>query len=393
MGDDPGEDGSSDGSGGSSNADHRADARRWEHVGRGREEVRGPTLMRGGGEAEERNRGPGVIGEEIVHVRHKHDGKDTESADEHGELASGVDAVSVLHAEAGEPAACDRSDAGDGVDDDERVLDVVEIEPVVIVEELREIEEVEPPDGIGESLSDTEGPEAAMAHQDGVDWLSLGDGREVGLGLGQSATQLVVGEEQPDDAPDEPHGAGRDKGGVPSPAHGDGGDKDRSDEGGGVGAGVEEAGGEGSFFRGEPLGSGLDGGGEVSGFAEAEEDAGDAEADYAADERVADGGASPDENGEGIAGLGAEPVDDATGEEEADAVGDLKADQDAAVINVVDSLMSGVDAGDPAHEAEVQERLDEREDRAVHVIDGRGKKEKKADKPPDIGAIGGLLRC
>ena len=204
-----------------------------------------------------------------------------------------------------------------------------------------------------------------------------------------SAAKPVVGEEEPDDGPDESHGAGADEGGVPSPASGDGGDEHGRDEGGGVGAGVEEACGQGALFGGEPLGRGFDGGGEVAGFAEAEEDAGDAEADDAGDERVADGGASPDEDGEGIAGLGTEFVDDSAGEEEANTIGDLEADKDPAVVDVVGGLMGGVDAGDPAHEVEVKERLDEGEDRAVHVVDGCGEEEQKADDPANVGLFGG----
>ncbi len=102
---------------------------------------------------------------------------------------------------------------------------------------------------------------------------------------------------------------------------------------------------------------------------------------------MADGGASPDEDREGVSGFGAELVDDAAGEEEADAVSDLKADEDAAEVDVVGGLMGGVDAGDPAHEVEVQERLDEGEYRAVHVVDGGGKEEKTTDGPADIGFI------
>ena len=142
-----------------------------------------------------------------------------------------------------------------------------------------------------------------------------------------------------------------------------------------VGAGVEEAGGEGALFGGEPLGGGLDGGGEVAGLAEAEQDAGDAEADDGDDEGVAHGGQRPDADGEGVADLGAELVDDAAGDEEADAVGDLEADDDVAVVVVEDGLVGGVDGGVPAHEGQVvEQRLDEREDRAVHVVDGGGER-------------------
>ena len=42
-------------------------------------------------------------------------------------------------------------------------------------------------------------------------------------------------------------------------------------------------------------------------------------------------------------------------------------------------------AGVPAHEGDVvEERLDEGEDRAVHVVDGRGEEEQKADEPAHV---------
>ena len=57
-----------------------------------------------------------------MHVRNEHDGKHADGADKKSELAPGVDAVAVFHAEAGEPAAGDGADARGGVDDDERIL-------------------------------------------------------------------------------------------------------------------------------------------------------------------------------------------------------------------------------------------------------------------------------
>ena len=87
-----------------------------------------------------------------MHVGNQHDRHDTDGADEESELATGVDGVPVLHAEAGEPSAGDGAEAGRGVDDDEGIFDVVQVQAVVVVEELGEIEEVKPPDGVGEAL-------------------------------------------------------------------------------------------------------------------------------------------------------------------------------------------------------------------------------------------------
>ena len=84
------------------------------------------------------------------------------------------------------------------------------------LKELGQIEEIEPPDGVGESFADGEGVEAAVAEQDGRRWgRSAGRGR-VGLGGGGGAAQPVVGEEEPDDAPEDAHRAGGEEGGSAS---------------------------------------------------------------------------------------------------------------------------------------------------------------------------------
>ena len=118
--------------------------------------------MRGGGETEESDGGPCVGREQGVHVGHEDDRGDAEGTDQHGDLAAGVYAVTVLHEEAGEPSAADGADARGCVDRDDERVGVAEVEAVVAVEELREVEEVEPPDAIGEAFADEEGPGAAM---------------------------------------------------------------------------------------------------------------------------------------------------------------------------------------------------------------------------------------
>lgn len=48
-----------------------------------------------------------------------------------------------------------------------------------------------------------------------------------------------------------------------------------------------------------------------------------------------------------------------------------------------------IETGYPAHEVEMEERLDEREDRAVHVVDGGSEEEKTADCPTKVRFFGG----
>lgn len=202
---DPSEERSASGSCGSAEPDDGADAGCREHVTGSGEDVGRPSLMRGCGEAEESDGWPGVAGEEVVHVRYEHDRRDAECADEHGDFASTVDAESTLHEEAREPSASDGAEAGSGVDDDERPLHVVEVEAIVVIEKFWKIEEIEPPDGIGEPFTEEEGPKAAVLYERRVDGLAFGDGGKLGLSEGGSAAVFVVREEQPDNEPDEAH--------------------------------------------------------------------------------------------------------------------------------------------------------------------------------------------
>ena len=77
-----------------------------------------------GGKTEESDGRPRIIRKQRVHVRYQHDRHYTESADKERKLSTGVDAVAVFHAEAGEPTSCDRANAGSGIDDNEGVFDV-----------------------------------------------------------------------------------------------------------------------------------------------------------------------------------------------------------------------------------------------------------------------------
>ena len=407
--DDPCEGGSADGPGCSSDADDGGDGGGGEHIAGGGEEIGGPALVGGGGEGDEKCCGPGVRGEEGAHVRDEYDGEDTEGHEEHGEFASMVDGHAAMHESAGEGASQDGAYGRDEIDGDDVPVSGFEAEAVVAIEELREIEEIEPPDAVGEAFAYGEGPEAAAAEDGGEGEGSAADavggevGFEVGLGLGGGSAEAVVGEEEPDDEPDHAHGSGGEEGCLPAVACSDEGYEGGRDEGGSVGAGVEEADGLGALAGREPLADGLDGGGEVSGFAEAEKDAGDAEACDGAYEGVAHGGDAPDEDGDGVAGLGAELVNHAAGEEEAESVSDLEEDDDVAEVVVEDGLVELVGEVVPAHEGDfVEQGFDVAEDVAIHVIDGGGEEEEEADDPARVGSgsgrgvggreAGGLIR-
>ncbi len=155
------------------------------------------------------------------------------------------------------------------------------------------------------------------------------------------------------------------------PADGEGerrndrGSEERAD----VGAGIEECGGEGAFLAREPLRDGLDGGGEVAAFAEAEGDAGDAKAGDGAHEGVSGGGKAPRGDGDGVADLGAVAVDEPAEGEVAEGVGTLEERVDPAelLVGPVEFL--------------VEDGLQQRQDLPVHVVDARSGEEQAADEP------------
>ena len=59
-----------------------------------------PALMSGGGQRDDHGCGPGVGAEDDSHVRDEDERQNKDSHEEHGELAAGVDGVSVVHAPA-----------------------------------------------------------------------------------------------------------------------------------------------------------------------------------------------------------------------------------------------------------------------------------------------------
>ncbi len=125
-----------------------------------------------------------------------------------------------------------------------------------------------------------------------------------------------------------------DEGTLPAPVLGQPRNRDGSEDGADVGAGVEDAGGEGAFLLREPLGRRLDGRREVARLTEAEEATGDHEPARSPGQGMEHGGDGPDDERPGETRLGAQPVDDATGEEHGDGVDELEHHHDVRVVGV-----------------------------------------------------------
>ena len=63
-----------------------------------------------------------------------------------------------------QPAAADAADVGDEIDRDERRADGPQVDAVIAIEEVRDPEEVQPPDRIGQELADRKRPRLAVRH-------------------------------------------------------------------------------------------------------------------------------------------------------------------------------------------------------------------------------------
>ena len=95
----------------------------------------------------------------------EHDGKNADGHGEHGEFSARVDREAALHEDSGEGAAGDGADRGEEIDGDQEPVLRAQVEPVVSVEELRQIKEIEPPDAVGEAFGRGKGPGAAFEQQ------------------------------------------------------------------------------------------------------------------------------------------------------------------------------------------------------------------------------------
>src|ERR1700744_4550340 len=116
--------------------------------------------MRGSGKAEQPNGGPLRI--ERVDDE---DGSYSASADEHGSEARSDGGEAEFAERHGQPSAADAADGRSSVDDDEREAHVLQVEAVLFAEEIRQPEEEEPPDGIGETFTNGKGPCLAIGEQ------------------------------------------------------------------------------------------------------------------------------------------------------------------------------------------------------------------------------------
>ncbi len=116
--------------------------------------------MPGGREPDQTDRQP-----QIVNEGGKHDRDHRQGAQEHRGLAGAIGAPAPLEKAVGKPAAQDAAEVRHQVDRDQRRSEREQRQSILAVQVLRQPEQQEPPDRIGQELAGHEGPRLAMTQQ------------------------------------------------------------------------------------------------------------------------------------------------------------------------------------------------------------------------------------
>src|SRR6266446_10196396 len=179
-------------------------------------------------------------------------------------------------------------------------------------------------------------------------------------------------EQKPENKPDKAEDAGEEKRGAPTPMQRDPGHDERRHDGACVCASVENSGGEGALFFGEPFGDALDAGGKNAGLAEAEGGARDGEGGEGTCGGVRHGREAPEGHRDCIPDARAEAIDEAPNEQHASGIGDLKIRDEVAVLDVVPS------------EVVLQGGLQDAKDLTIDVVFRDAEKKERANHPAEI---------
>ena len=313
---------------------------------------------------------------QIVRARGEHDRHDTQRADQHRGLAPRVHAPSTLDQRRGQPSARDAADIGDEVDRHDRRANPREIQAVVPEEEIGHPEQIQPPNRIGHELADREGPGLTMPQQP-----CPGNPRDVLRRIAADVGELRLGqrgmvfgpaiERDPERQPHEADGAGENERPAPAVEQRDRRHHERRDDGADVGAGVEDASGQRALPPRKPLRGRLDRRREIARFAEAEPEAGHAEAHHRARKRVRHRRDTPEDECERVAHFRPDPVDDRAHQQQANRVRQLKREDDVRVVDFVPAQIV------------LKRRFQNADHLPVDVVDRGGEEQQRANHPAE----------
>src|ERR1700733_8614713 len=344
-----------------------------KHIRYGGEEIGRPSLMRASSDAKQADSGPFRL-----QMPNGENGDDQTRAEAQGGEARASSRKSEFAKGRGQPASADAADSGHVVDQNERQAEVREIEMKSRTEIGWQPEEIEPPDRVCQEFRDGESPGLAISEQPDP----RRRGTHLGRGVFVDVTEFGASERgmigrfavvlPPPKNPKRAEDAGGEEGGAPSEADRSPGHDERSENGSDICAGVEDARSQRALALRKPFGDGLNGGGKVAGLSNAEEESCDAKLKRAVGERVSHGGETPNAHDQDVADPRANLVHQAARDEQADGVGGLEGIHDIAVVEFCQA------------DRVLECGLEQRDDLAVHVVDGGGEEQHGADGPAHI---------
>src|SRR5713101_6575091 len=212
-------------------------------------------------------------------TKYGRNGNHTQSADEHGPFPGGVHREVTPDESGREPSASDAPEVGDDIDDEDGQPDLRQVQAVLSLKVVRNPEEIKPPNGIDHEFSGGKRPGLSVRQKlppfnfpgifgrVALDMLSFAAG----------AVRMVFGlsvEKQPENQPGKSNSASQHECPPPTEMDSNPRDNEGSNNGTDISAGVEDSGGQGALFLGEPFGDALDAGREDSRLAESQGKAG-----------------------------------------------------------------------------------------------------------------------
>ena len=314
----------------------------------------------------------------VAHLGHRQNRHHAAGKNKHAGLAGARDRPALPGQIAGDPAAQDAQHGDDGVDGHEVNPAFLDVQPACLFEIVGQPDEKEPPDRIGHELGEDERPGLPVFQQaePGRFLRGIAGGFvlvavDVVVFPGRKIFDFVrhIVKRNPEEQPGEPRDARDDERPMPAPVQGDGRHERRGDDRADVGARIENARGQRAFLFRKPQRHRLDRRRKIAAFAKAEKNPRVDESADAEHQRVRDRRHAPRRDGNRVADLGAELVNEPAERHQADTVRALK-----RRVHVAELLVGPV-------QLLVEDRLDERENLPVNVVDGRREKEQRANDP------------
>src|SRR6185369_1429601 len=176
-------------------------------------------------------------------------------------------------------------------------------------------------------------------------------------------------ESPPRDEPEKTNRTGNDKRRAPTPFVSNPGHDERCDERADVCAGVENTGGQRTFFFRKPLRHRFDRSGEISRFTEAKKEASDAKPEHGMGQRMAHRRDAPEDYRERESFACADAIDYASDTQEPNRISALKRKDDPAITNFTPTnfVVNGC--------------LENSDHLAIDVVDGGGEEQQRTDGP------------